>query len=46
MTFRGFLLESKKYMSYEGMNIKERIRFWFRYPFAWIKFMYYGNRGN
>lgn len=42
MPFRGFLIESKSYMSYERMSKSERVRFWFRFPFAWFRFQWSG----
>ena len=36
--WRGFYIESKSYMSYDTMSIYERIRFWLRFPVAWVKF--------
>lgn len=42
MPFRGFLIESKSYMSYATMSKGERVRFWFRFPFAWFRFQWSG----
>lgn len=42
MPFRGFLIESKSYMSYERLSKSERVRFWFRFPFAWFRFQWSG----
>lgn len=36
--WQGFTVESKKYMSYERMSRRERMRFWFRFPFSWFRF--------
>ena len=37
MAWKGFLQESKSYMSYP----KNRISFWIYYPIAWLKFQYF-----
>jgi hypothetical protein len=44
--WRGFLKESKSYMSYDKLNFIEKLKFWIRYPVALIKFKYYGVQGN
>lgn len=40
--WRGFLIESKSYVSYETMSRKEKISFWLRFPFKWVAFQWYG----
>lgn len=42
MAWKGFLQESKSYMSYP----KNRISFWFYYPVAWLKFQYFTIKDN
>lgn len=44
MAFRGFLIESKSFLHYEGMTKKEKLFFWLEYPKAFIKFTYYNWR--
>ena len=39
--WKGFLIESKTYMSYKDRKLLEKIKFWISYPTAYIKFKYY-----
>lgn len=40
MPFRGFMIESKSYMSYDRRDTAGKIRFWLWYPIAWIRWTY------
>ena len=42
MSWKGFLIESKSYMSYERMGKRERVRFWLRFPLSWFRFQWSG----
>ena len=42
MYWKGFVVESKSYMSYERMGKRERVRFWLRFPISWLRFQWCG----
>lgn len=41
MAFRGFLVESKAYVDYDAATLSGKLRFWFDYPFAALRFYGY-----
>ena len=41
MAWTNFLQESKKFCSYKDRNLIDKIKFWVRYPRAWLKFKKY-----
>lgn len=46
MSWRGFHKESKSFMNYENLSIKDKLKFWIRYPYAYyiyIKNIYFDN---
>lgn len=44
--WKGFLKESKSYMSYNKRNLKDKIKFWLQFPEALIKFKHYEHKDN
>jgi len=40
IAFRGFLIESKAYMSYDTRSRVGKIRFWLAYPKALARYYY------
>lgn len=42
--WRGFVVESKSYMSYDKRDIKGKIKFWLRFPIALYKFLKFERR--
>lgn len=38
--FRGFHVESKDYMGYDTMTLREKVAFWLGYPVAFVVFHY------
>lgn len=43
MSWNGFTSESKKYMSYDGLSLSQKVWFWlYRFPRAWFRFQWFG----
>jgi hypothetical protein len=47
MSWRGFVVESKSYMSYNGLSPRQKVWFWlYRFPRAWLRFQLFGLRSR
>lgn len=43
MSWRGFVVESKSYMSYNGLFPRQKVLFWlYRFPRAFVRFQWFG----
>lgn len=43
MSWRGFVVESKSYMSYDGLSPRQKVWFWlYRFPRAFVRFQWFG----
>lgn len=43
MSWRGFVVESKSYMSYDGLSPRQKVCFWlYRFPRAFVRFQWFG----
>ena len=43
MLWRGFVVESKSYMSYGGLSPLQKVWFWlYRFPRAFVRFQWFG----
>lgn len=43
MSWRGFVVESKSYMSYDGLSPRQKFWFWlYRFPRAFVRFQWFG----